>query len=164
MIIITSVPVCNDQTLRPVLALFLTGREFFDNASRKQSESRRYFWHSTAVKAALTAKYFDDFQTLIVTATIILTLLDRRIHLSCSFSQFSIPHDRWLIDISGRILAVITLTSVPVCNDQVLLGNHLLALNNLPVADADGVCDHGSCVSANCKTKLNVDNLGIDHS
>ena len=57
---------------------------------------------------------------------------------------------------------MITLTSVPVCNDQVLLGNHLLALNNPPVADVDGVCDHGSCVSANCKTKLNVDNLGID--
>ena len=44
---------------------------------------------------------------------------------------------------------MITLTSVPVCNDQVLLGNHLLALNNPPVADADGVCGHDSCVSAN---------------
>ena len=58
---------------------------------------------------------------------------------------------------------MITLTSVPVCNDQVLLGNHLLALNNPPVADANGMCGHDSCVSANCKTKLNVDNLGIDH-
>ena len=58
---------------------------------------------------------------------------------------------------------MIILTSVPVCNDQVLLGNHLLALNNPPVTDADGVCGHDSCVSANCKTKLNVDNLGIDH-
>ena len=50
-------------------------------------------------------------------------------------------------------------TSVPVCSDPELLGNHLSELNNLPAAGEAGGCGHGSYVSVNWKTTSKLSKL-----
>lgn len=42
-------------------------------------------------------------------------------------------------------------TSVPVCSDPELLGNHSSELNNLPAAGEAGGCGHDSYASVNWK-------------